>query len=166
MYLYLLSVFEDTVCSVSLLKHSLTAFFSSLCRSSSISGVSWWTRSRQPRTLGSARLWAPWRAQPPHPPAPHPILHPLQRKAPPRWSSASLLPSAGCTLELRNTRWRNKHRRNAVFLFPPVAEQGSPASWTANSWKDERRTGRRGSATGLYRNVYISVNLKRCWLEA
>ena len=28
------------------------------------------------------------------------------------------LPPAGCTLGLRNTSWRKKQRRNAVFLFP------------------------------------------------
>ncbi len=62
----------------------------SLCRSSSTSGESWWMRSRQPRTLGSARLWAPWRALLPLPPAPRPRPHPLQRRALPRRPSLHL----------------------------------------------------------------------------
>lgn len=97
----------------------------SLCRSWSTSGESWWTRSRQPRTLGSARLWAPWRALPPLPPAPRPRPRPLQRRVLPR-PSLSMSP-AGCTLEPRNTSWRNKQQRNAVFLFfKLVAKQSSP----------------------------------------
>lgn len=99
----------------------------SLCRSSSTSGESWWTRSRQPRTLGSARLWAPWRALPPLPPAPRPRPRPLQRRVLPRPSV--FMSPAGCTLEPRNTSWRNKQQRNAVFLFffwKLVAKQSSP----------------------------------------
>lgn len=138
----------------------------SLCRSSSTSGESWWMRSRQPRTLGSARLWAPWRALPPRPPAPHPRLRPLQRKVPPRQPAAPIplppsFPLAGCTLELRNTSWSNKQQRNAVFLFQPVAKWSPPVSLTANSWKDEGRNRRGpGPASSRSLNVYVWVNLK------
>lgn len=138
----------------------------SLCRSSSTSGESWWTRSRQPRTLGSARLWAPWRALPPLPPAPRPRPRPLQRRVLPRPSV--FMSPAGCTLEPRNTSWRNKQQRNAVFLFFFESwwqSRAHQASWTANNWKDEGRN-RRGDWTShlwFTWSLRLSEIKSDCW---
>lgn len=68
----------------------LSLMTESFCRSSSISGEFWWLRFKPIRTLGSARLWGPWRAPRPLPPAPHPRPRPLRRKALPRPSSFAL----------------------------------------------------------------------------
>lgn len=83
------------------------------CRSSSTREESWWTRSRQPKTHGSARLWARSRALPPplHPRPPR-----LPRTVPPSQPlhPSSLIPRR----EMHNKSWRKKPWRNAVFLFP------------------------------------------------
>lgn len=134
----------------------------SLCRSSSTSGESWWTRSRQPRTLGSARLWAPWRALPPLPPAPRPRPRPLQRRVLPRPSV--FMSPAGCTLEPRNTSWRNKQQRNAVFLFFLKAGGKAeltrrPGLQTTEKMREETGGGTGPATCGLL-EVYVWVKSK------
>ncbi len=91
----------------------------SLLRSSSTSEESSWTRSRRPRTLGSARLWAPWRALPHLPPAPRPRPRLLLRRALPRWPFLRL--SVPC--------WMHTSRAEKHKLNKQAAEKCSIPFW-------------------------------------
>lgn len=87
-----------------------------LCRSSSISGEFWWPRFKPIRTLGSARLWGPWRALRPLPPAPHPRPRPLRRKALPR--SSSLRPPSPCRMHTRAEEHKPKKQEAQKCSIP------------------------------------------------